>query len=881
MNEGRKLLPALFVFLAIFCAAEEVRWAGICAVACALLNLALARPGLVPGVFTVATSGLVAWLGPVALPLLALVILPGSFGAAGGVACASSIALASVLAPQLTVFCASLDARLASAASAIMAPLLCSLALVTVAPVGARGKALVRAATLCAAAAATLWVVLVGTGIGPDMLSHPFSRAAFGVALVAVGATGSGTGVAFGTQPSLRLASVALLSAGTTAWFASQGDPVATIVFDEAHGEWASTTLPLGPDDFGRSTTYSWRALANVLQASGVAVERRTEARTFVPASRDALYVLKMPVDAIDPQFAKELLAWVGTGGRLLVVADHTDLFDTTQNLNAVLESLGIRIAPTAVFDRLGQPPVVPRAHWSGPDWMRPELDHRYLTGSSFERLPWAALSVHTYGMSFAEQAVYFKANRFGYFSPGLSHPYGNHPVVVMLAHGAGTIQVWLDSTHWSTFTAFHSSYQDDFWQAMNRSGLQRAARLYPYALAALALLAAGLILLPRAPVPLHMGVALVLGVLLGATASARLVDGSPLLPSRSVSVAIGQSASVELLTPIVESASRNYPRALASLQKWAPVRLHPSASRALDATGASVVLIDLDPGELPTASRVLEWVQAGKRVVILSDQRLLTLVEHQRWLRELGFVLRAERNLAAERDVSSDLLGRREPVLARHASVRFATTGSSMWTETESMQLAQFFVLRPSPHRMASPTGLLVLSSRSEQFSDAAMGEVWDGVPADDLSRARERQFARLVIGESVPEIELDLVDAPRVRRPAASNLDLPSRFIVVSQGRVQAEGTLSEASPGEELSLAETPDAFVWRLREEAASFMPSCRVDPANGYCSRTLVDSRLVEWLVVPELDPRGRIQRLELIHEGRLSGVREGINVVLE
>ena len=108
-----------------------------------------------------------------------------------------------------------------------------------------------------------------------------------------------------------------------------------------------------------------------------------------------------------------------------------------------------------------------------------------------------------------------------------------------------------------------------------------------------------------------------------------------------------------------------------------------------------------------------------------------------------------------------------------------------------------------------------------------------------------------------------------------------LPSEYIVVASGKIEAEGRLTEASPGDDISFSETPEAFAWRLRDEVTRFLKSCSIDLKSGYCSTMFVDSRLLEWFVIPKVDQSGRLLKLELVHEGRFSGNRTGLNVLFE
>jgi hypothetical protein len=881
--QGRRLLPALFLSSATFASIEGYRWAVLATLVLALLFL-LSR-------FRLPTAGPVAlavcltvWIGPVALPILAFSVLGPIVGSTAAMSSAAAVLVGSEWSSKVLLVASSSGPSVGSTFAVMLAPLLTALALCSAPEAqGRRVVNAIRVLGLGLIVGLVIWGLCEARWISADFLSDAWARfgLTFGFAVLCA-PRDNGTRYDAPVFNAVLLAAMLLCGALVIALSVSS-KPASRVVFDEAHGDWASVRTELGPEDFGRTTTYSWRALANLINRSGYPVTISTQANAFVPPQEGTFYVLKMPLDPIDPSFGRGLLDWVAAGGRLLVVADHTDLFDTTQNLNRFLEKIGVRVASTAVFDRNGQPPKVMQPNWIWPSWLFSSLDHRFLTGASFEALPWTTLPVQTYGLSFAEQAVYFKANRFGYFQPDLVHPFGNHLAVAMIAHGSGTVQIWLDSTHWSTFAVYLARYQDAFWQAMQRSGMTIAANIYPVALTVVSILAAIGFFCSLPSRMLVGAVAIGTGATIGATASVRLVEPMSSNDAKTVVGAIGSQATVELLAPIVESAQRNYARVFTSLQKWAPVRLHINPGIASDSSQSTLLLIDVDADDLPDASRVIEWIEQGKRVVILSDPRLLTSADQQRWLRNLGFNLRAERGLTQERDASGDLLGRRPATTVRRSVLRFDVLGSSPWTEIESTHLAQTFVLRPSVHKMVEPSGVLVLSSRSEQFSDASMGDVWDGVPVDDLSRMLEYEIARLVLGEQM----LQSIFAPIYHQDVTAELlpklhtPLPDRFIVVSQGRIQTEGRLSGKSRGEVLSLAETPDAFIWQLRQEVANFMPKCAFNAKTGYCSRTFVDSRLTEWFVVPKFDQKGRIVQLELIHEGRFSGVRDGINVLFE
>ena len=880
-TKGRNYLPALFISIAAFAAVEEARWAVVAAIGCGILlsfftfsntkNLSVQLLGV----------GTVILIGPVALPILTFLGLVSSLGIGVAINCAVVIALLSEWAPKLGLITSS--PAFASAVGAIVAPLAASLALATASQPDKRLNTILLAIGMALVWLLVIWTICQFQWIGADVFSNPIFRMGMVVLFVALTYSKIDISPPIIKKGDLALAMSLLLTSFLIAAQISRGEAAKSVVFDEAHGDWASVSLPLGPNDFGRNTTYSWRAIANMLPIANVPVVKHSQQGQFPALTNDQLYVVKMPLESIEPQYGAEILHWVSSGGRLLVVADHTDLFDTTQNLNNFLAPTGVKISPTAVFNRYGQPPTVPRSSWGGPTWLQKSSDHRYLTGASFESLPWWTLPLHTYGKSFAEQAVYFKPNRFGYFVPDLAQTYSNHIAVAMLSHGNGSIQIWLDSTHWSTFAAFQSNYQDAFWQTINRSGFNLAPKIYAVSLALISLLGIIFLLKVQYSRILVFLLTIAMGSMLGAAASVRLVDSSPPKKMQITSAVLGPTASSELLAPIVESPERNYSRALTALQKWTPLRMRPSIEEEDKYSSKAVLLIDPSTETLTNASEILEKILSGKRITILSNSRLLTTTDQQKWFSDLGFVMRSERGLSEERDASSDQLGRRQANLSRRTILRFSPIGSSPWVETESSHLAQTFVPRSALNRSNSEIGALILSSRSDQFSDAAMGDVWDGVPADDLAKERESELAQLVLGDSAVSIIAGKTTKNEIPRTQLTQLSISllNRYLIVAQGKLVAEGTLAKKSSQVELSFSETPQASVWRLRNDVGRFIADCTLDAKTEYCSKTLVDSKLVEWFVMPKFDQRGQINRLELIQEGRFSGLQHGVNILLE
>jgi hypothetical protein len=344
----------------------------------------------------------------------------------------------------------------------------------------------------------------------------------------------------------------------------------------------------------------------------------------------------------------------------------------------------------------------------------------------------------------------------------------------------------------------------------------------------------------------------------------------------------MGSNASVELLPTLVQSPERNYARALTSLQKWLPVRLYENTTMHGFNEAKNILYIDPDTNQLPSVNQVLDWMETGKHVTVMSTAAFLTTTEQKTWLYRLGFGLRHERSVLEERDVSSDLLGRRETSISRQSILKLSPHENSEWAEIETKQLAQVYKLRVSQHHKREVSGTITFITRSDKFSDASMGDVWDGLPVDDISRNLERGLANLVLGPSfVRPIKKEELPVKVIINHQFKPKNYFYRYLVASGGKLQAEGLLGDYSTQTELSFSETPDAFAWRLMNEVNAFLSKCELDKNSGYCKRTFVDSRLTEWTVIPGYLPNGVIKKLEIIHDGKLSGLQQDLHVVFE
>ena len=118
----------------------------------------------------------------------------------------------------------------------------------------------------------------------------------------------------------------------------------------------ATTTVKtFSPSDFGRKHTYTYGLFADYAKKTVGEMGRHFEG---VPNfDNNTVFVIKMPSKSFEKPFKKSIVDWVFNGGRLLVIADHTDLYDSAQTLNGFFQGwTSIKIGSNAVFDKYGFP---------------------------------------------------------------------------------------------------------------------------------------------------------------------------------------------------------------------------------------------------------------------------------------------------------------------------------------------------------------------------------------------------------------------------------------------------------------------------------------------------------------------------------------------
>ena len=703
-----------------------------------------------------------------------------------------------------------------------------------------------------------------------ESLWSPFGRFVFAI-LPVLGATQSSRALPRQYPRSVFLA-VILVAALPPLLLPPQ--KISRVYFDEAHGSWETVKAPYGPDTFGRGVNYTYSLLFKHAQSLvGSATTLDSEASSMEGGQ---VLVVKMPTQVIAGQFVSKLKQWVSDGGRLILIADHTNLYDTTRNLSPLATEFGFKIGSDAVFNAQGLLNTVAAPVSS---LLIANIDAGDLTtwqtGTSLKGIPQNSIELSTFGLGFAEQADYSRPNRFGYFIPRPDLPFQVRTSIAASSYGKGIVAVVLDSTPWSNFSIFKQPFLKLFNSlvaVMEQPILVRMSGLGGWALLASLVLS---IVIPRFVVFLLASI--VFGAVLGATAHLGWVGAQPIVEDRDYSVvaAGGSNAKVEFLEQLVGPSARNYSRILSSIQKYGTwVTVVPSGHAIPQKDPQSLLLIEPNPAQLPSPDEILARLRAEKDTAILFAPEAIGDPATLAWIDGLQLISSRSVGLGIVEDIrKGGLMSRRGAALMRDVRTVLTPTPFSLLKEQQSDTLAQSFTVRPT--QFPKRSGTLTVSFAADQFSDDAVGEVWEGTWPSSLGKLREAQMAAI----------LNIAPYPR---PIPTDTSLGeviqtsdlNQYVMLEDGKRVLSGTLNPTSNPTEVSpsLSDDPEDYLATLRSRAISVVKRDCTIPQMP-CQSRLIGPDMVEWIVTWSADQSGSIETIELLHERRFSGLGSTWNVV--
>ncbi len=205
------------------------------------------------------------------------------------------------------------------------------------------------------------------------------------------------------------------------------------------HGKWATDTGDYGNKETGlrlkNETTYSYTWMVRLIS------DRKSDINSLT--SSDSTAWIVTPTQPFTPVEVSLLKSWVRRGGRLIIVADHTDYLGHARCLNELLTGSGVDIRYGSFLPEVGLAE-------SSQGW----LGERILTKTPTIATGTGMMPLMT-AKGYFELPDYSRPGFFGPCSPSVDDKFGRHMTGGCARLGMGTIVFWGDSTLFSNFSIF------------------------------------------------------------------------------------------------------------------------------------------------------------------------------------------------------------------------------------------------------------------------------------------------------------------------------------------------------------------------------------------------------------------------------------------
>ncbi len=187
-------------------------------------------------------------------------------------------------------------------------------------------------------------------------------------------APSSGRPAVYRIVPALLGIGLATGLSAFSAWWEPIGTPRGgRVMFVERHSTWEPSDRPYDTEHFGHDPSYSYtlayRYLAQYFQMDRLRESEPIDRNTL---SRCDVLVVKIPTEAFLPEEVDAIEAFVRSGGGLLLVGDHTNVFNSSSYLNPIAGRFGFVFRHDLLFC-IGSPYDQP---WRPPLGAHPAVQH-------------------------------------------------------------------------------------------------------------------------------------------------------------------------------------------------------------------------------------------------------------------------------------------------------------------------------------------------------------------------------------------------------------------------------------------------------------------------------------------------------------------------
>jgi hypothetical protein len=204
-------------------------------------------------------------------------------------------------------------------------------------------------------------------------------------------------------------------------------------------GVWATTSvLPTGQEALSTKYQYTYDNFKGALNAEIIHPGQSLDIYDEI--------VVITPTVPMDAQYVEKIANWTKRGGRLLVIADHTNLFGHQTVLKSLIDQFGISLQPDALFE----------TETNGGTYSNWFEKFAGLTPCSISAGVIPRLKMN----GWSERPDYTATSFFGDLDPTNDDKWGHYTVLGSRRVGFGEVSVFSDSTFFANFAIHRWSSQ-------------------------------------------------------------------------------------------------------------------------------------------------------------------------------------------------------------------------------------------------------------------------------------------------------------------------------------------------------------------------------------------------------------------------------------
>lgn len=236
---------------------------------------------------------------------------------------------------------------------------------------------------------------------------------------------------------------VIFISIMSTLTVNNKGDNKILVV--QENNAWATDIIPYDGKDWTLKSAYSYSLLYE-LMANRYDV-KKTSSLAFEDLTEFDVLFFMTPTKRFSEKEKSILNSYLGQGGKLIFIADHTDLYGHARAINSFTEAHGIRVRYDAVFD-----PYDKHAKALLENFLYSKA--RMMTSSSISLGYGSAVLAFCHNF-ISESSDYTRPNFFAEMMDTPDDRYGTFPLVTVTKVGRGSIVLCSESTVFSNFAIF------------------------------------------------------------------------------------------------------------------------------------------------------------------------------------------------------------------------------------------------------------------------------------------------------------------------------------------------------------------------------------------------------------------------------------------